>query len=136
MLDIADKDKEAIIELVQWKRADDAAISSLRQYVSNLMVVAKRADDSLLEISEPDLRDLFISFANGTHPDVKDDGVNLQAYQIAMRCSIENTGRESDHSVLASFLMLFSANRRTISRNCRYQNRERRAESCVRLTVE
>lgn len=83
--EIADKDKEAILELVQWKRADDAAISSLRQYVSNLIVVGKRADEPLLDISEANLRDLFISFANGTHPDVKDDGVNLQAYQIAMR---------------------------------------------------
>jgi len=51
-------------------------------------------------------------------------------------CSIENAGLELNHSVLASFLRLLSENRRTISRNCRYQNRERRAESCVRLTVE
>jgi len=50
-------------------------------------------------------------------------------------CSIENAVRELDHSVLASFLRLLSANRRTISRNCRYQNRER-SGSCVRLTVE
>lgn len=51
-------------------------------------------------------------------------------------CSIENAVRERDHSVLASFLILLRANERMISRNCRYQNCERRAESCVRLTVE
>ena len=51
-------------------------------------------------------------------------------------CSIENAAREADHSVVASFLRLLSTNMRTISRNWRYQNRERRAESCVRLTVE
>ena len=51
-------------------------------------------------------------------------------------CSIENAVRERDHSVLASFLRLLRANERMISRNCRYQNCERRAEPCVRLTVE
>lgn len=84
-LDIPEQDKAAILDVIEWKRADGAALSSLRQYMSNLIVVAKRADKSLLEISETELRDLFISFANGTHPDVKDEGVNLQAYQIAMR---------------------------------------------------
>jgi integrase len=83
--DIAQKDKEAILDLVDWKRADDAAVSSLHQYVQNLMLIARRADTPLMDMSEADLQDLFIQFANGTHPDVKDDGVSLQAYQIAMR---------------------------------------------------
>ncbi|CDK39060.1 uncharacterized protein (Fragment) domain protein [Halorubrum sp. AJ67] len=51
-------------------------------------------------------------------------------------CSIENAVRERDHSVLTSFLRLLSANERMISRNYRYQNCERRGESCVRLIVE
>lgn len=58
---------------------------------------------------------------------------SVKAYQ---NCSIENAVRERDHSVLVSFLRLLRANERMISRNCRYQNCERRAESCVRLTVE
>lgn len=62
--------------------------------------------------------------------------VSVEVFDVSSDCSIENAVREYDHSVLASFLMLLSANRRTISRNWRYQNRERRAESCVRLTVE
>jgi len=65
-----------------------------------------------------------------------DPDVIIFHFGISFLCSIENAVRESDHSVLESFLMLLSANRRTISRNWRYQNRERRAESCVRLTVE
>lgn len=83
--DIALKDKEAIIDLVDWKRADGAAVSSLHQYVSNLLVVAMRGDEPLLEMSEEQLRDLFIRFANGNHPDVKDDGISLHSYQIAFR---------------------------------------------------
>lgn len=83
--EMAVEDKEAIIELVEWKRADGAANSSLHQYVSNLLTIADRADRGLLEMTEDQLRDLFISFANGTHPDVKDEGINLQSYQIAMR---------------------------------------------------
>jgi len=43
-------------------------------------------------------------------------GIVLDATKL---CSIENGVRESDHSVLASFFSLLSANRRTISQNCR-----------------
>jgi type I restriction enzyme R subunit len=54
----------------------------------------------------------------------RDDGVSKTIYVDLIdfetpenNCSIENAVREYDHSVSASFLMLLSANRRTISRN-------------------
>jgi len=96
--DIADTDKEAILDLVDWKRTDGAAVSSLHQYVSNLLVVARRADETLLGMSQDELQDLFIRFANGTHPDVKDDGVSLHAYQIALRNFVKI--HETDYSDL------------------------------------
>jgi hypothetical protein len=45
------------------------------------------------------------------------DGYRPSTEQRTAMCSIENAVREYDHSFSASFLMLLSANRRTISRN-------------------
>lgn len=45
-----------------------------------------------------------------------------------MFCSIENAIQQYDHGFLMIFLMLLIANMRMISRNCRYQNREHKAE--------
>lgn len=79
-------------------------------------------DGEIFEDVTPNLVQHIYQFRAGSDPENK--------------CSIENAVLEYDHSVLASFLMLLSAKSRTISRNCRYQNRERRPESCVRLVVE
>ncbi|EMA55861.1 helix-turn-helix domain-containing protein, partial [Halococcus salifodinae] len=49
---------------------------------------------------------LMPSYGGGRPPKLDEDEQD---------CSIENAVREYDHSVLASFLMLLSANRRTIS---------------------
>lgn len=43
--------------------------------------------------------------------------VSVEVFDVSSDCSIENAVREYDHSVSASFLILLSANRRTISRN-------------------
>ena len=70
----------------------------------------------------------FLTDAQALREFIRGYGALLKMrYGSRIICSIENAVRESDHSVLESFLMLLSANRRTISRNWRYQNRERRA---------
>ncbi|SDK16217.1 transposase, IS605 OrfB family, central region, partial [Halovenus aranensis] len=51
-----------------------------------------------------------------SHQDHADRSASVNIAVKGIKCSIENAGRESDHSVLASFLRLLSANRRTISR--------------------
>lgn len=83
--EIPEKDKMAILELVDFAEAQGKAISTRHQYVNNLRVVSRRAEKSLLEMTKEDLLELMVSMANGTHPDVKDDGVNLQSYQIGLR---------------------------------------------------
>jgi len=90
-------------------------------------------------MSEPDDVDIDFGALRGDLRDMEWGVINrwnLFEQGSELECSIENAVRERNHSFWVVFLMLWIANMRTISRNWRYQNRDRKAESCVRLTVE
>lgn len=88
--DIPEQDRDGIHATLARKKAKgDPAKSSLCQYANRLRVLSQRADKPIVELTPDELDELLTSIGDGSHPDVKDEGLVLQGYQTALRKLVE-----------------------------------------------
>jgi ATPase len=96
--------------------------ATMREYAADVIESARASPEGFIELSHPGMdivqfRDIRIAVAQPPFADAIEVTAVRPIVKTDLDCSIENAVRESDHSVLASFLRLLSANKRTISRN-------------------
>lgn len=80
---IHETDREPIkqfLEAEQGRKAD----STVAQYAVNLRTLSRRSPVPLIEASPDDMQSLLDDLASGNHPDVKDDGIQVQPHASAL----------------------------------------------------
>lgn len=82
--EIAESDRERILSLAEHEAGQYTA-TTVRGHVGYLRTTAQRGDIPLTEHDVDSLTSLLDSFRNGSHPDVKDDGIGVRNYQKALR---------------------------------------------------
>lgn len=82
--EIAESDSEAIQSFIRNKRGSKAQ-STLKNYLTYLRTIPKRSDIPLTEMTVKDIENLLNSLRDGSHPEVKDDGIGVSNYQKTLR---------------------------------------------------
>lgn len=86
---ISTSDSNAIERLVEHEcrkiEENELTAYTVRNHIRNLRLWAIRCDAGLIEASEDDITACLESMRTGTHPDVKDGGINVGNYQTALR---------------------------------------------------
>lgn len=87
--EISTSDATAIEELVEHecRKIEEEGLSAytVRNHVRNLRLWAIRCESGLVEATEDDITACLESMRSGTHPDVKEEGINIGNYQTALR---------------------------------------------------
>lgn len=81
---ISATDKEVITEFIESNRGD-LQPTTLTTRIKGLRLFSARADMPIVEMTTADVSALLGEFADGSHPDVKDEGLVIRPYQITLR---------------------------------------------------
>lgn len=81
---LGDDGKDAVLRLVEHEEGQKAD-STIRAHAQYLHKFRERSDTPLLEQTNRGLTDVLDAMRSGSHPDVKDSGIQLNGYQSALR---------------------------------------------------
>lgn len=82
---VHESDADLIHGFLDYLDAIDRADSTKFQYCSRLRTLSKRAEIPIAEHTQQEMQDLMDSMATGNHPDVKDEGVKVTNWKIALQ---------------------------------------------------